>query len=81
MAVEPDQNDAGNDEGVDLKWVDLPMKAPVHVAVEIMEDLRAGKSVETEFDSDAAPDLADTIQWQIDNEQRATEYVEEYDDE
>lgn len=64
-----------------LKAVDLPVTVGIGAALDMADDLDQEGSVTLEIRADDAPELADELRWQVDNEQRITEYVEDYDGE
>jgi hypothetical protein len=58
--------------------VDLPVQTDPGHALEIAAKLDAGEDVEMVINEDVAPDLADRLRWQVQNQTQLMEIVDEF---
>lgn len=71
---------SSNESQTKNQQIDIPLSVPEEMAKEIRDDLRDGNRVNVWFTADQIPWMADCIDWQLENDQQATEYVEDYDE-
>lgn len=77
MSTPQDSESASRD---DLEKVDIPVTVPRDMAENIVDDLRENGRVKIFVSTDrTGPDIIDQIEWQLENDEQALEFVEEYD--
>lgn len=69
---------ARDSESESLK-VDIPVTVPRDMAEDILDDLRENGRVKIFVTTQDAPSITDQIEWQLENDQNALEFVEDYD--
>ena len=59
--------------------VDIPITLPASMAASLAEDLENGETVSLRVSREDAPNLPEHIDWQLENGEQITEFVEGYD--
>lgn len=63
----------------ELDQVDIPVTVPPHMAEKMLADFKEKGWITLRVTRDDAPDIAEQIEWQLDNEQELLEITEGYD--
>ena len=72
--------DGGVDQGDgEIEQVDIPVTVPPRMAENMVDDFKEKGWVTLRVTRDDAPDIADQIEWQLDNDQELLEFTKDYD--